>query len=317
MMGRPKASVLPDPVGERTRTSRPEDATGSTSSWTGNGVVMPVNASTADTRSLTPRSAKVVGFKCTCSLRTMPRLGRETAIRPSAAVFPERATLSPADDPMPSAPGTSGLPLRDPAAARLPRRRTRPVDHRRFWGGRIPVSDSRPRSQTGSSPPSWERRRTPVSSSVPTRAAARPCRAEALGEGGGIAHQQESVRGEGHQPAVERHAGGDGQRSDVERTAQAARALAQLQQRAGDARHRDVAGRPGLSRLGHVGQEREVRSGPLPAAAAQVAEERPARAHHGLPVEADHQGHLLPGAGVPRGRGARGPARPRRWTATA
>src|SRR5213596_1072192 len=36
-MGSAKARVLPDPVGERTRTSTPASASGRTSSWMGNG----------------------------------------------------------------------------------------------------------------------------------------------------------------------------------------------------------------------------------------------------------------------------------------
>ncbi|CAB4943783.1 unannotated protein [freshwater metagenome] len=55
----PKAIVLPEPVGEATRTSRPARASGSASSWMANGDSMPRSASAVATALDTPRSAKV------------------------------------------------------------------------------------------------------------------------------------------------------------------------------------------------------------------------------------------------------------------
>ena len=56
--GTPKASVLPDPVGDLASTSRPASTSATTSSWIGNGLWMPRSASARTTGRDTPRSAK-------------------------------------------------------------------------------------------------------------------------------------------------------------------------------------------------------------------------------------------------------------------
>src|SRR4051812_36084859 len=58
-MGRTKASVLPDPVGDSARTSRPASASGMTSDWTAKGLVMPRRARAPVAADDTPRSANV------------------------------------------------------------------------------------------------------------------------------------------------------------------------------------------------------------------------------------------------------------------
>src|SRR5436190_7446168 len=58
-MGRTKASVLPEPVGDSARTSRPASASGMTSDWTAKGSVMPRRARTPVAADDTPRSANV------------------------------------------------------------------------------------------------------------------------------------------------------------------------------------------------------------------------------------------------------------------
>jgi hypothetical protein len=62
-MGTPKASVLPDPVGDRARTSRPASTSATTSCWMAKGVSMPRAASALTTARDTPRSAKDCVFK--------------------------------------------------------------------------------------------------------------------------------------------------------------------------------------------------------------------------------------------------------------
>src|SRR5829696_5184417 len=57
--GTPKASVLPEPVGDLTRTSRPSRTSGTTIDWTANGVSMPRLARAPATGADTPRSANV------------------------------------------------------------------------------------------------------------------------------------------------------------------------------------------------------------------------------------------------------------------
>ena len=42
-MGRPNASVLPEPVCARPRTSRPASASGTAAAWIGNGAVTPLS----------------------------------------------------------------------------------------------------------------------------------------------------------------------------------------------------------------------------------------------------------------------------------
>src|SRR5215217_5200526 len=58
-MGRTKASVLPEPVGDSARTSWPASASGMTSDWTANGLVMPRRARAPVAADDTPRSANV------------------------------------------------------------------------------------------------------------------------------------------------------------------------------------------------------------------------------------------------------------------
>ena len=58
-IGRTKASVLPEPVGDSARTSWPSSASGMTSVWTAKGAVMPRRASAPVAADDTPRSANV------------------------------------------------------------------------------------------------------------------------------------------------------------------------------------------------------------------------------------------------------------------
>ena len=62
IIGRPKASVLPDPVGARAATSRPAMMSGITDSWTGKGASIPDDRTTARIGSGRPRSANVEGI---------------------------------------------------------------------------------------------------------------------------------------------------------------------------------------------------------------------------------------------------------------
>src|SRR5918995_1060856 len=57
--GTPKASVLPEPVGDLTRTSWPSRTSGTTMDWTANGVSNPRLARAPATGADTPRSANV------------------------------------------------------------------------------------------------------------------------------------------------------------------------------------------------------------------------------------------------------------------
>src|SRR5918995_6153240 len=58
-IGAPKASVLPDPVGDLTSTSWPSRTSGTTIDWTTNGVSKPRLARAPATGADTPRSANV------------------------------------------------------------------------------------------------------------------------------------------------------------------------------------------------------------------------------------------------------------------
>src|SRR3954466_9426239 len=58
-MGRTKASVLPEPVGDSARTSWPASASGMTSDWTAKGSAMPRRARAPVAADDTPRSANV------------------------------------------------------------------------------------------------------------------------------------------------------------------------------------------------------------------------------------------------------------------
>src|SRR3954469_21586066 len=57
-IGRPKASVLPEPVGDLARTSCPASTSAMTSCWMAKGVSMPRSVSAPTTGDDTPRSAK-------------------------------------------------------------------------------------------------------------------------------------------------------------------------------------------------------------------------------------------------------------------
>src|SRR3546814_16339685 len=57
--GRPKAMVLPEPVGALPQTSRPARASGRVAAWTGKGEAMPSSSRRAQRAAGTPRSAKV------------------------------------------------------------------------------------------------------------------------------------------------------------------------------------------------------------------------------------------------------------------
>src|SRR3954454_22879618 len=58
-MGRRKASVLPEPVGDSARTSWPASASGMTSDWTAKGSAIPRRARAPVAADDTPRSANV------------------------------------------------------------------------------------------------------------------------------------------------------------------------------------------------------------------------------------------------------------------
>ena len=59
-VGRPKASVLPDPVRPRPSTSRPMRPSGIAAAWMGNGSVMPSRASRSTSRSGRPSAANAL-----------------------------------------------------------------------------------------------------------------------------------------------------------------------------------------------------------------------------------------------------------------
>src|SRR6186713_2836827 len=60
--GRPKAMVLPEPVGALPHTSRPARPSGTVTAWTGKGSVMPSSSRRAHRCAGTPRAAKVGGM---------------------------------------------------------------------------------------------------------------------------------------------------------------------------------------------------------------------------------------------------------------
>ena len=64
-MGKAKPRVLPEPVFERARVSRPERASSHTMAWIGKGSIMPRASSAAATGSETPRSRNVSGTSVT------------------------------------------------------------------------------------------------------------------------------------------------------------------------------------------------------------------------------------------------------------
>ncbi len=83
--GRPKASVLPEPVAARPRTSRPATMSGMTAAWIGNGDGMPARPSAVTSEFGRPRAAKPgrfsVGTTCTGRSSQMERArtaGRRT-----------------------------------------------------------------------------------------------------------------------------------------------------------------------------------------------------------------------------------------------
>src|SRR5688572_20901865 len=85
--GTPKASVLPEPVGDLTSTSWPSRTSGTTIDWTANGVSMPRLESAEATASDTPSSAKVedIGELLLAAVWGGPRhAGGEIRLTPSA-----------------------------------------------------------------------------------------------------------------------------------------------------------------------------------------------------------------------------------------
>src|SRR5215212_11196431 len=60
-IGTPKASVLPEPVGDFASTSRPASTSGTTALWIGKGLSKPRASSAPATAEETPRSAKDCG----------------------------------------------------------------------------------------------------------------------------------------------------------------------------------------------------------------------------------------------------------------
>ena len=123
---------------------------------------------------------------------------------------------------------------------------------------------------------------------------------------------RKAYEGKREDPLLQRDARRDGQGVDVERAAEAAGALAELQQRARHAGHRDVAGGPGLARLGGLGRQLEVgararaRRGPR-----RWLKKSALRPREHLALEAGEQAH-----GVAR-RGRCGPRRGARARPTA
>ena len=84
IIGRPKASVLPDPVWPRPSTSRPAMASGIVAAWIGNGVVMPWPSRMATMLAGTPRSANVpskAGVGVVGSMVTSSSSGSRSASR--------------------------------------------------------------------------------------------------------------------------------------------------------------------------------------------------------------------------------------------
>src|SRR5690348_14703574 len=84
----PKARVLPDPVGDLARTSRPASASGTTMVWMGKGDSMPRAASAAVTGADAPRPANVswdmLSLYVGCSAGTR-RLGMRRHSTPSTS----------------------------------------------------------------------------------------------------------------------------------------------------------------------------------------------------------------------------------------
>ena len=68
-IGSPKASVWPDPVSARPRTSRPASPSGRVWAWMGRGVVMPRAVSAAVKAEGTPSSAKELAVSCGLTAR--------------------------------------------------------------------------------------------------------------------------------------------------------------------------------------------------------------------------------------------------------
>ena len=112
-----------------------------------------------------------------------------------------------------------------------------------------------------------------MSSKCPHGAHARPRRSNAAQAGAacrGAAASRKPKLGNVTQPALERDAGGPRDALDVEHRA-AAGALDHLQQRAGDAGHRDVARRVAEPRLGDLDERLAVLAQALRRAVAQRA----------------------------------------------
>ena len=100
-VGRPNASVLPEPVWPRPRTSLPAMASGMVATWIGNGVVMPSRARRATSCLGSPRAAKPlssatvtggwsVGGLNSCrgarsARRSLPRAGRSSRLNERGA----------------------------------------------------------------------------------------------------------------------------------------------------------------------------------------------------------------------------------------
>src|SRR3712207_2393061 len=84
-IGTPKASVLPEPVGELATTSRPSSTSAVTRDWMANGAVIPRSESARTTARETPRSAKdCVDLGTPCGqLGHEPRTIREVPADPN------------------------------------------------------------------------------------------------------------------------------------------------------------------------------------------------------------------------------------------
>ena len=139
------------------------------------------------------------------------------------------------------------------------------------------VTGSAARSQTSAVAPPAARRSTPESSNAPHGAQASPRRVNAAAAASTCSRcggQQEPEARERHEPVRQRDAGRAGEALEVERRAAAVGQLEHLQQRPGDAGHRDVARGAAEAGLGDLDERLAVVAQALGRAVAQRREDR-------------------------------------------
>src|SRR4051794_36778122 len=135
-IGTANASVLPDPVGDLARTSRPARTSEMTSRWMANGTVMPRSARAPHTARDTPRSAKDCWDKVLLLAATGPRTIREATATSESHVKRAREsclaadTVSDRETSVAANRSCSGLARRRPGRARVGQRREDRLDLR-------------------------------------------------------------------------------------------------------------------------------------------------------------------------------------------